>query len=174
MKEAFNTLLRSGSLPGAVVFAVALMIGPGMALANWEFTRWGMTVNEVERASHYSAIRTGQGYGCMLQINGPYTFLGVRFSLVKFCFDDETLLESVDLLASVNAYGAIERNLRRAYGPPQLARGVDQLNSSWTDTERGDRIDLLLAENTVVTYRAPSSWRRAGLPEQCGSAMRRP
>ena len=55
MKKAFNTLLRSGSLPGAVVFAVALMIGHGMALANWKFTRWGMTVNEVERASHYSA-----------------------------------------------------------------------------------------------------------------------
>jgi hypothetical protein len=109
MKEAFNTL-RSRSLPGAVVFAIALLIGPAMALANWEFTRWGMTVNEVERASHYSAIRTGQGYGCMLQINGPYTFLGVRFSLVKFCFDDETLLESVDLLASVNAYGAVERS----------------------------------------------------------------
>jgi hypothetical protein len=58
MKEGFNTLLRSGSLPGAVV-AVALMIGPGMARANWEFTRWGMTVNEVERASRYSAIKNG-------------------------------------------------------------------------------------------------------------------
>ena len=63
MKEAFNTLLRSRSLPGAVVFAVALIIGHGMALANWEFTRWGMTVNEVERASRYSAIPNGQGYG---------------------------------------------------------------------------------------------------------------
>jgi hypothetical protein len=87
-----------------------------------------------------------------LEIHDPYTFLGVRFSLVKFCFDDETLLESVDLLASVTAYGAIERSLRRAYGPPQIPRGVDQLSSSWTDTERGDRIDLSLAENTVVTY----------------------
>jgi hypothetical protein len=55
MKETFNTLW-SGSLPGAVVFAIALLIGHGMALANWEFTRWGMTVNEVERASRYSAI----------------------------------------------------------------------------------------------------------------------
>jgi hypothetical protein len=89
----------------------------------------------------------------MLQINDPYTFLGVRFSLVKFCFDDETLLESVDLLASVNAYSTLERNLRRAYGPPQLPRGVDQRSSSWTDPERGDRIDLSLTENTVVTYR---------------------
>src|SRR3954464_15705504 len=94
MEEAFNTLLRSRLLPGAVVFALALMIGPGVALANWEFTRWGMTVNEVERASRYSAIRNGQGYGCMLQINGPY-FMGVRFSLVRFCFDDETLLNRV-------------------------------------------------------------------------------
>jgi len=152
MKKAFNTLLRSGSLLGAIVFTVALMIGPGMALANWEFTRWGMTVNEVERASRYSAIKNGQGYGCMLEIHDPYTFRGVRFSVVKFCFDDETLLESVDLLASVAAYGAIEKSLRRAYGPPQIPRGVDQLSSSWTDTERGDRIDLSLAENTVVTY----------------------
>ena len=79
MKEAFNTLLRSRSLPGlrsrslpgAVVFAVALLIEHGMALANWEFTRWGMTVNEVERASRYSAIKNGQGYGCMLEIHDP-------------------------------------------------------------------------------------------------------
>ena|SRR5690349_10401462 len=61
MKEAFDTLLQSQSLPGAVVFAVTLIIGSGMALANWEFTRWGMTVNEVERASRYSAIKNGQG-----------------------------------------------------------------------------------------------------------------
>jgi|tagenome__1003787_1003787.scaffolds.fasta_scaffold20680242_2 hypothetical protein len=152
MKEAFNTLLRNGSLLGAVVFAVALMIGPGMALADWEFTRWGLTVNEVERASRYSAIKNGQGYGCMLEIHDPTTFLGIRFSLVKFCFNDETLLESVDLLASVNAYGAIERTLRRAYGPPQIPREVDQLSSSWTDKERGDRIDLSLADKTIVTY----------------------
>ena len=152
MKEAFNTVLRSGSLPGAVVFAIALMIGHGLALANWEFTRWGMTVDEVERASRYSAIPNGQGYGCMLEIHGPTTFLGIRFSLVKFCFDDEALLKSVDLLASVTAYSTVERNLLRAYGPPQIPRGVDQLSSSWTDPERGDRIDLSLAENTVVTY----------------------
>ena len=98
-------------------------------------------------------IASRYSYGCMLEIHNPYTFLGVRFSLVKLCFDDETLLESVDLLASVDAYGAIERSLRRAYGPPQIPRGVDQLSSSWTDTQRGDRIDLSLAENTVVTYR---------------------
>jgi hypothetical protein len=152
MTEAFNTLLRSGSLPGAVVFAVALMIGPGMALANWEFTRWGMTVNEVERASRYSAIKNGQGYGCMLEMHDPTTFLGVRFSLVKFCFDDETLLESVDLIAGLNAYSAIEKALRRAYGPPQIPRGVDQLSSSWTDKGSGNRIDLSLADKTIVTY----------------------
>src|SRR3954447_17303568 len=151
MKEAF-TLLRSGSLPGAAIFAVVLMIGHGIALANWEFTRWGMTVNEVERASRYSTTKNGQGSGCMLEIHGPTTFLGIRFSLVKFCFDDETLLESVDLLASVNAYSTVERTLRRAYGSPQHPRGADQLRSSWTDPERGDRIDLSRAENTVVTY----------------------
>src|SRR4051812_30716113 len=152
MKEAFDTLLRSQSLPGAVVFAVALIIGSGMALTNWEFTRWGMTVNEVERASRYSTTKNGQGSGCMLEIHGPTTFLGIRFSLVKFCLDDETLLESVDLLASVTAYSTVERTLRRAYGLPQIPRGVDQLSSSWTDTERGNRIDLSLADKTIVTY----------------------
>src|SRR3954464_12162115 len=153
MKEAFNTLLRNGSLLGAVIFAVALMIGPGMALADWEFTRWGLTVNEVERASRYSAIKNVQGYGCMLEIHDPTTFLGVRFSLVKFCFNDETLLDSVDLLAGVNAYSTIEKALRRTYGPPQIPRGgVDQLSSSWTDKERGNRIDLSLADKTIVTY----------------------
>ena len=36
---------------GAVVCLIALIIGPATAMADWEFTRWGMTVNEVERAS---------------------------------------------------------------------------------------------------------------------------
>jgi len=86
-------------------------------------------------------------------VPGPTTFLDIRFSLVKFCFDSATLLDSVALLVGVSAYSTVERNLRRAYGPPQIPRGVDQLSSSWTDTERGDRIDLSLTENTVVTYR---------------------
>jgi hypothetical protein len=69
-------------------------------------------------------IASRYSYGCMLEIHNPYTFLGVRFSLVKFCFDDETLLESVDLLASVNAYGAIERESVKMCGvlmPRRLA-----------------------------------------------------
>jgi hypothetical protein len=86
-------------------------------------------------------------------VPGPTTFLGVRFSLVKFCFDSATLLDSVALLVGVSAYSTVERNLRRAYGPPQIPRGVNQLSSSWIDKERGDRIDLSRAENTVVTYR---------------------
>jgi hypothetical protein len=135
-----------------IVFAVSLIIAPNTVRADWEFTRWGMTVNEVERASHYSAIKNGQGYGCMLEIHDPYTFLGVRFSLVQFCFNRETLLESVVLLASASAYSAIERTLRRAYGPPQLQRDIDKPGSSWTDKEHGDRIDLSRAEKTVVTY----------------------
>jgi hypothetical protein len=136
----------------AVVFAVSLIIVPTIAQADWEFTRWGMTVNEVERASRYSAIKNGQGYGCMLEIHDPYTFLGVRFSLVQFCFDDDTLLESVNLLANLNAYSVIERNFRRIYGHPQMQTDLDKLRSSWTDKEHGNRIDLSRTEKTVVTY----------------------
>ena len=42
---------------------------------------------------------------------GPTTFLGVRFSLVKFCFDSATLLDSVALLVGVSAYSTVEGNL---------------------------------------------------------------
>jgi hypothetical protein len=62
MTEAFNTLLRSGSLPGAVVFAVALIIGPAMARANWEFTRWGMTVNEVQEHPGTAPLKAARAF----------------------------------------------------------------------------------------------------------------
>jgi hypothetical protein len=50
-------------------------------------------------------------------VPGPTTFLGIRFSLVKFCFDNATLLDSVDLLASVrSAQFVLDRQgARRSY-----------------------------------------------------------
>jgi hypothetical protein len=145
---------------GAVVCLIALIIGPATAMADWEFTRWGMTVNEVERASRYSAIMNGQGFGCLLEMPGPITFQGVRFDRVLFCFDDSTLLESVDLIADAKAYDSVERRLRSTYGPPQLGRSADLPERYWTDTELGDVIQLSRTEKTVVTYsQAPQSIR---------------
>jgi hypothetical protein len=140
----------------AVAVMAALIVASTSVQADWEFTRWGMTVTEVERASRFSAIRTGLGYGCMMQMQGPYTFLGVRFDLVRFCFDDDTLLESVDLLVKASAYDALDKTLRRAYGPSQPPRGVDDKpGPSWTDLEHDNRIDLFRAEGTILTYRQP-------------------
>jgi hypothetical protein len=135
-----------------LVFAATLIIVPATALADWEFTRWGMTADEVEKASRYSAIRNGLGYGCLMQMDGPYTFQGVPFQLIRFCFDDETLLESVALLTRANAYGTVERNLRKTYGPPQSTRRVDKPDPLWMDAENRNEISLSRAEGTVLTY----------------------
>lgn len=36
----------------------------------------------------------------MLEMPGPVTFQGARFDRVEFCFDDNTLLEHINFLAS--------------------------------------------------------------------------
>lgn len=137
----------------ALAFAATLIIIPVAALADWEFTRWGMTTTEVEKASRYSAVRNGLGYGCMMQMEGPYTFQGVAFQLIRFCFDDEALLESVVLLAKANSYGTVERNLQKAFGLPQSTRSADKPGPSWIDEERRNEIRLSREEGTVLIYR---------------------
>ncbi|UEM02408.1 hypothetical protein JL101_020775 [Skermanella rosea] len=138
---------------GSFAFLAALLLGPATGLANWEFTRWGMTVDEVQRASRYDAILNGQGFGCLLEMPGPIRFQGSRFDKVLFCFDDDTLLRRVELVADASAYAAIERTLQQAYGAPRLRRSLDMPERYWSHPESGDMVQLSLEENAVVTYR---------------------
>ncbi|WP_158046789.1 hypothetical protein [Skermanella pratensis] len=138
---------------GSFAFFVALVFGPATSLAHWEFTRWGMTVDEVQRASRYDAILNGQGFGCLLEMPGPVQFQGSRFDKVLFCFDDDTLLRGVELVADATAYAGIEKTLQRAYGPPMLRRSLDMPERYWSHPESGDMILLSQDGKAVVTYR---------------------
>jgi hypothetical protein len=136
------------------VLGVALIAWPALAFGNWEFTRWGMSIAELERASRYSVIRNGQGYGCLAEIAGPVTFQGTRYQRVRFCFDSEALLESVELVADPKAYDAVEHSLNRVYGPSRLQRSAEALVPQWIDDEGGNIIRLSRENGVVVTMSA--------------------
>lgn len=138
---------------GSFAFLAALLLGPATGLADWEFTRWGMTVDEVQRASRYDAVLNGQGFGCLLEMPGPLQFQGSRFDKVLFCFDDDTLLRRVELVADATAYAAIERSLQRTYGQPRLRRSLDMPERYWSPPEGGDMVQLSLDGKAIVTYR---------------------
>jgi hypothetical protein len=128
-----------------------MTIWPAVALADWEFARWGMTVDEVLMASRYSAIPNGQGYGCLAEMPGPVTFQGARYGRVKFCFDSNTLLEAVELVAEPNAFHDVEKSLNKAYGPSRQQRNADTWVAQWKDGEGGNAVRLARGATTVVT-----------------------
>ena len=82
----------------ATTIAVAASILPGIALADWDFTKWSMTEAQVIAAAKGRTAPLASkdaNFRCTLQIT-PYEFNGYNFNNVEFCFAINT-----DKLAAV-------------------------------------------------------------------------
>lgn len=146
--------MRALGLIAAVAFAMA-----APAHADWQFTRWGMSLDEVVAAGEGRVARiaadqvdaesTMVGTECRAQINGPYELAGTTYSKVNLCFDG-TGLARVMLYADEWDYGAVDRALVSALGEP-----VDETplpSKTFIDREKGNTIRLLRFSVTVLEY----------------------
>jgi len=95
-----------------------------------------------------------------------YTFLGVRCSLVKFCFDDATLLDSVDLLASVNegsAPGVRQTTLRSNQSGTSLS--LKRGSAIW---DAGELVDVFSGRKNGMKQTARRRPQSVHLRDDCG------
>lgn len=115
------------------IVAVALIAAPLSATADWQYTKWGMTVNEVVRASNGLAVagddpkktvRAPKDGPILLRAlaRGPYEASGLRF-VVNFLFNEQDKkLGRVDLElqdADEAKSNRIEAQLEDVYGVPE-------------------------------------------------------
>jgi hypothetical protein len=143
----------------------ALVLVPGVAQAEWQYTRWGMTPHEVLRASNGAArlvteIRPRPGVEYP-GLKGSHSTTSTEFE-TRFFFSGNQLdrITLRPLAASEETVELMERRLRQKYGSPlELVAEERARTLVWIDEERRNRIALRVEDKArgraaAVTYSA--------------------
>lgn len=152
-----------GGVTGTWVFAIlAFFALSSSAYADWGFTKWGMTLEQVVQASEGRVTRypssqvdgesTFVGLTTLARLNG-YSVAGFNFPKVNFSFDGSKRLASVELSTGNNQFSALNRALRSNFGVPVSEKGGMLPTAIWNDRSKGNSIRLLgFGVTTVIQY----------------------
>jgi hypothetical protein len=146
----------------AVGVMVALVASTAIAKADWEFTRWGMTPDEVIAASQGRAVRVKREQvatcsnvlgRCLVTIP---TYTIDRFPFVAtFHFDaKEERLAAVQLSTEGVHAAFLEQVLIGTYGTPSTSRTQFVVTHTWLDEKRGNVVVLVPGLRTNIIYTA--------------------
>jgi hypothetical protein len=136
------------------------------AFADWEFTKWGMSKDQVVQASGGRA----KPYPAH-QLEGPISQAGeicthnipdyvsgkFRFE-AQFCFDRQDRLSRVRLRVADDRFVPLEEALNATYGAPVNSQKNSIVRTAqWNDTKRQNRVRLLgISDSTFVDYEPDS------------------
>ena len=128
---------------------------PGSAWANWEYTKWGMTPEQVQAAakgklSPATPQDACQSCGSAPLLAGDFTAAGQIFGL-RFVFADGKALSAVVLAtqSTGRTWGCNDlfNSLSQRYGAPAFRApltGDGTLpNSRWLDSRRGNTVSFI-------------------------------
>lgn len=132
-----------------------------VAWADWEWTRWGMSPEQVVRASKGRATVLDPAAGKrlnrfegtqILAVMSEYQAAGKVFE-VRFGFDAERRLNEVTLNAGADAFYDLVRMMTAIYGAP--VDGSDRIipGRTWIDRSKGNAIQLIKLNGAVIQYR---------------------
>ena len=134
-----------------------------LGFADWDFTKWGMSLNQVVTASggrartltpdQAKAESTFVGLSCQAQIASPYTLAGLSFQKVNFCFDGDGRLQSVNLITEGNDFERVDRTLAAAFGAPAKSEGGSLPERIYVDRAKGNSLRLIRVSSTILSYR---------------------
>ncbi|TXN08920.1 hypothetical protein FV222_00165 [Methylobacterium sp. WL103] len=139
------------------IVAVCLLTMP--AQADWQYTRFGMTVGEVVAASggvaktNTDRSRDGREFESLLV--APYTGNGFTFTSV-FRFDRKTKrLITVELeLENTSRCSNLEKNLYQSYHEPiETDKGIGVVTVTWHDASKKNIVSLTALPPSFCTVR---------------------
>ncbi len=138
MTSPSNALLRA--------ISVLAIMSTGPALADWQYTRWGMSPREVIEASGGAAKPhnnlADNGPTQRSKVVAPYRS-GEHLFRSRFVFDPLDRLIIVMLeLSDPSKCPELYRDLTSAYGPPQ-SFGVGRSLPKWWDKKNGNAVLLI-------------------------------
>jgi hypothetical protein len=154
------------------IFLGAFLPLSSAAYADWEFTRWGMTPDEVKAAANEYALPLlalgadqtrycNVGKSICLAVVPNYKAANLTFD-VSFAFENGMKLDRVVLSSKTSSYAELNQILSGIYGSPVSSnrkedRSLLIIQSIWRDTNRGNMIKLNLFSGPIgssltITY----------------------
>ena len=146
--------------------AVLVCLAPALhAKADWEFTTWTMTLDQVIAASKGTAVRlsdedarkrsTYVGATCFAQLQGPYDAGGISFSKVNFCFGSGGSLAWITLNAAADDFFLIDQALASQFGAPIYSSQQPYPTRVYKDPQKRNSIELVRLGSvaTILRYR---------------------
>ena len=139
------------------VFAVALLVATGgVASADWQFTRWGMTPDQVARASDGRARRIPPGDAKEWTRGDHIAVLSMPYSEGRFAFTARFLFEAGRLsvvqlaLLDPSKAHALVNSIASYYGAAQRVE-----KAVWVDRKNRNRISYVAIEELVSLLYSP-------------------
>jgi hypothetical protein len=135
-----------------ILALLALLMPFRPAAADWEYTKWGMTPEQVVKASHGTVQLTkarpaGENANFELKADGTFGASGLHFD-ASFGFDNSSggLVFVTYAIDDPLRNGLLKEWLIRKYGQPQNRQGADDVET-WTWNRPGmDLIELDIPE----------------------------
>lgn len=141
--------------PLAAMVVCAMVATP--AAADWRFTKWGMSPDEVKAAGGDQVVPWKKKKPLPLAIMGPYEVGGVKFDDVVFVFDDGKLTEVV-LHTKIWNQDKLREMLAASFGQASYKDrsrigSVPVTTDTYQDRDKGNSITLWCLGDCSVTYK---------------------
>ncbi|MBO1022836.1 hypothetical protein IPV08_23025 [Methylobacterium sp. SD274] len=132
-----------------VVYTVVFLLYVTQANADWQYTRWGMTVDEVNEASGkslttYRDDSEAKSNNQSLLIGG-YKSDDIHFNTYFRFGKTSKLLETIILKAAPKLCGRVESRLIQTYGKPFKTDNIDKVlvSHQWFDRANNNKVDFI-------------------------------
>lgn len=141
-------------MTGLGLALVLALSAPGQARADWQWTKWGMTQDQLIAASEGKAHPVA-GRSDLLRMDGAFQIGGFTFRTITFNFDASGRLEQVNLFGSDAVFADVSLALRSVYGPPvKTEQEYYEQHEYFSDVAKGNQIDLEVSSDEVsLTYK---------------------
>lgn len=131
----------------AVLTAMVVLATAAPAHADWQWTKWGMSPEEVTAASGGKTVRDAEG---ALSMPDPLVIQGCPFEIF-FEFDNQQKLDAVGLYAEKDCYSDMVIALTSIYG---AAIDIDTNSRIYADPAKGNKISIIVGGGTTtIKYR---------------------
>ncbi len=150
--------MRTLAIAG-VVAATILFVAPRDAAAWWDFAKWGMTVDQLKKASGGRVVECqGLCKGTFIGFRPTHTIPGVEvagyLATATFAFDGAGRLNWTVLEFGDRSFNPLERALMGVYGAPIDNRSRDSVRAiTWKDAAKGSTIRLIEIGPSFVEYK---------------------
>lgn len=136
---------------GALLVGLSLVSSP--VYADWQYTTWGMSPDEVVAASDGDAQQPEEvvdlGENVIHLLSAPYAVTDGQLKFqAQFFFRDSKFLDHVRLVPSVRDCNSVFRRLEETYGPGRESGGQVFAITKWFDRDNGNVVFFTEIQDT--------------------------